>query len=117
MQYFQTIVCWAVYARKNSSECVDAVRHMRVCRAADNNFVGYKGTKSLSIDKHLPTENILLWRVSGGYIFAALWKKYNRKNLRREVQKQLKELRGGVGEQASLATINGEEKSFNFNLS
>lgn len=58
-------------------------------------------------------------------------RKFNAKNLRREVQKQLKELRGGVGEQASLATINGErltmndegltingeEKSFNFNLS
>lgn len=57
--------------------------------------------------------------------------KFSAKNLRRKVRKQLKELRGGVGEQASLATINGErltmndegltingeEKSFNFNLS
>lgn len=72
MQYFHTIVCWTVYARKQSGERVDAVRYMRVCRAADNSFVGYKGTKSLSIDKHLPTENILLWRAFGGYIFAAL---------------------------------------------
>ena len=71
-QSFQTIVCWAVYARKRSGERVDAVLYMRVCSAADNKFVGYKGTKSLSIDKHLHTKNILLWRVSGGYIFAVL---------------------------------------------
>ena len=40
-------------------------------------------------------------------------RKFNAKNLRREVQKQLKELRGGVGEQVSLATINGERLTMN----
>ena len=40
-------------------------------------------------------------------------RKLNAKNLRRKVQKQLKELRGGVGEQASLATINGERLTMN----
>ena len=51
-------------------------------------------------------------------------KKFNDKNLRREVRRQLKELHGRVGEQASLATKTmtmtktfDEEKNFNSHLS
>ena len=40
-------------------------------------------------------------------------KKFNDKNLRREVRRQLKELHGRVSEQASLATKNDEDLTIN----
>ena len=60
------------------------------------------------------------WRV----YLCSVMKKFNDKNLRREVRRQLKELHGRVGEQASLATKTmtmtktfDEEKNFNSHLS
>ena len=86
------------------SVCVYAELCMRVCRAADNNFVGCKNTKMFVRRQAFFHQNYLIVEGFQGVYLCIVMKKFNGKNLRREVKRQLKELRGRVGEQASLAT-------------
>ena len=74
---------------------------MRVCRAADNSFVGYKITKIFVLVQAFTHRNYLIVEAFLGVYLCIVMKKCNVKNLRREVQRQLKELRGRVGESAA----------------
>ena len=97
---------------------------MRVCRAADNKFVGCKITEKFVHEQAFTHRKCLIVEAFRGIYLCIVMKKSNAKNLRREVKRQLKELRGRVSEQASLATKTmtmtktfDEEKIFNSHLS
>ena len=83
-----------------SSVRVYAERCMRVCRAADNSFVGCKITKKFVHSQAFSHQNYLIVEASLRVYLCIVMKKFNGKNLRREVKRQLKELRGRVGQMA-----------------
>ena len=67
---------------------------MRVCSAADNRINGYKFTKKFVPMQAFTHRNYLIVEDFQGVYLCIVMKKFNGKNLRREVQRQLKELRG-----------------------
>ena len=85
---------------------------MRVCRAADNRFVGCKITKKFVHEQAFTHRKYLIVEAFRGIYLCIVMKKFNGKNLRREVKRQLKELRGRVGQMAvgELKIENGELK-------
>ena len=90
--------CSAVYARMQSGR-------QKLCWM--QRYEKFVNRQAFTHRKYLIVEGF--W----GLYLCGVMRKFNAKNLRRKVQKQLKELRGGVGEQASLATINGEGLTIN----
>ena len=85
---------------------------MRVCRAADNRFVGCKITKKFVHEQAFAHRKYLIVEALRGIYLCIVMKTSNAKNLRREVKRQLKELRGRVGQMAvgELKIENGELK-------
>ena len=101
-----------------SSVRVYAERCMRVCRAADKNFVGCKITKKFVRRQAFSHQNYLIVEASLRVYLCIVMKKFNGKNLRREVKRQLKELRGRVGQMAvdehtECAKVNDERLTLN----
>ena len=68
----------------------------RVCSTADNRFVGCKVTEKFVHEQAFTHRKYLIVEAFLGVYLCIVMKKFNGKNLRREVQRQLKELRGRV---------------------
>ena len=79
---------------------VYAEQRMRVCRAADNRFDGCKITKKFVHEQAFAHRKYLIVEAFRGIYLCIVMKMSNAKNLRREVKRQLKELRGRVGQSA-----------------
>ena len=104
--------------------CVYVEQCKRVYSTADTGFVRRKFTKISVLVQAFTHRKYLIVEVFLGVYLCIVMKKCNVKNLRREVQRQLKELRGRVGENAvseqtkfatkAMTKTDSDGESFNF---